>query len=194
MTALRRGASGLCAVALFALAMWFTNVKPHIDGKQQNPLITKGHIGAVVANRVFSVKVGRVDVASALVQHDSLKGDRRLSTPGIFVIAYLDAMSNRKPLDLGHVRLATRGGLSYSETGRTDISSDSGSFEPMLWRPAFFVFEIPKDRLAGTRLIVGQSDLVNNLSAETEVDLGLDDRRAAQLLVHPPADYALTSS
>jgi hypothetical protein len=135
-----------------------------------------------------------VDIASGLVKHDALSGDRRMTTPGIFVIAYLSAKSRLKPLQLGHVQLATRGGLSYDEAGRTDIFTTDASLEPMLWRSAFYVFEIPKDRLAGARLRVGQSDLVDNLSAESEIDLGLTAGRAAQLLAHPVADYALKSS
>ncbi|GAA4609559.1 hypothetical protein GCM10023195_38690 [Actinoallomurus liliacearum] len=194
MTILRRALAGLGAVVLCALAMWFTSVKPHLVARLQTPLLAHGHVGAVVDNRVFSVKVDRMDVASGIVKHDSLRGDRRMTTPGIFVIVYVSAKSNLKPLQLGHARLETPGGLSYDETGRSDIFTSDASLEPMLWRSTFYVFEIPKDRLAGARFVVGQSDLVNNLSAETAVDLGLTASRTARLLTGPPTDYALKSS
>lgn len=194
MTVLQRVLSGLASVALGALAMWFTSVKPHLVARLQTPLLAQGRLGTVVDNRVFSVKVDRVDVASGIVKHDSLSADRRMTTPGIFVITYVSAKSDLKPLRLGHARLSTRGGLSYDETGRTEILTPDASLEPMLWRSTYYVFEIPKDRLAGARLIVGQSDLIDNLSAQTAVDLGLTPSRTARLLAAPPTDYALTSS
>lgn len=189
MKVLTRLVSGACVLALFALAMWFTNVKPHLDGKLQHPLIDHGRIGQVAGNRVFSVKVTRVDVASSIVKLNS-----RMSTPGIFVIVSLSAKSNSEPLDLGHIRLVTRGGVSYDESGRTRIATLSDSLEPMLWQSQQHVFEIPKDRLAGARFVAGQDQIINNLSAETEIDLGLGDGRAARLLARPTADFALKPS
>jgi hypothetical protein len=193
MTILRSALSGAGALVLCALAMWFTDVKPHLVARLQKPLVTEGRLGTVVENRVFSVKVDRVDVAGGLVKHDSLGGDRRMTTPGIFVIAHVSAKSIRKPLRLGHARLATRGGVFYDEAGRTDILTPDASLEPMLWRSTFYVFEIPKDRLAGARLSIGQSDLIDNLTAISEIDLGFTTDRAARLLAHP-TDYTLTSS
>jgi hypothetical protein len=194
MTIMQRVLSAVAAVALCALAMWFTDVKPHLVARLQTPLLAGGRIGTVVDNRVFSVKVDRVDVASGILKTDVISGDRRMATPGIFVIVYVSAKSNMKPLRLGNIRLATRGGLSYDDSGRTEILTPDASLEPMLWRSTFYVFEIPKDRLAGARLIVGQSDLINNLSAESAVDLGLTADRAAGLLAHPATDYTLRSS
>ncbi|MFL6053877.1 MAG: hypothetical protein ACJ72W_13320 [Actinoallomurus sp.] len=194
MTILQRALSAVAAVALCALAMWFTDVKPHLVARLQTPLSADSRIGTVVDNRVFTVRVDRVDVASGIRKEDVLSGDRRMATPGIFVIVYVSAKSDVKPLRLGHVRLATRGGISYDESGRTDIITLDPSLEPMLWRSTFYLFEIPKDRLAGARLIVGQSDLINNLSAESAVDLGLTAGRAAGLLAHPATDYTLKSS
>lgn len=190
MRILQRVVSGAAVVALFALAMWFTDVEPHLVAKEQNPIITQGHVGAVVENRVFTVKVDRVDVASGIVKDDG----RRMPTPGIFVMVHLSAKSNIKPMRLGHVRLVTRGGLSYDDSGRVDIITPDPPLEPMLWRSLFYVFEIPKDRLAGARLVVGQSDLINNLSAESQVDLRIGADKAAQMLAHPSTDYALKPS
>jgi hypothetical protein len=190
---LTRGASGVCVLALFALAMWFTNLKPHLDGKLQHPLIGHGRIGQVTGNRVFSVKVTRVDVASAVVK-DQTPRDLRMYTPGIFVIVTLNARSNREPLQLGHIRLVTRGGVSYDETGRTRIPDLPGSLEPLLWRSQQYVFEIPKDRLAGARFVAGQDGILNNLSAETEIDLGLSHAEASRLLARPVTDFALKPS
>jgi hypothetical protein len=194
MTILQRVLSTVAAVALCALAMWFTDVKPHLVARLQTPLLAGGRTGTVVDNRVFSVKVDRVDAASGILKKDVLSGDRRMTTPGVFLIVYVSAKSDMKPLRLGHVRLATRGGFAYDESGRTEIFTPDASLEPMLWRSTFYVFELPKDRVAGARLIVGQSDLINNLSAESAVDLGLTADRTARLLAKPATDYTLRSS
>jgi hypothetical protein len=193
MTILRRALAGTGALVLCALAMWFTAVKPHLVAGLQRPLVTKGRVGTVIENRVFSLKVDRVEVAGGLVKQSSLSGDRRMTTPGIFVVTHISAKSAMKPLRLGHARLVTRGGVLYDETGRSEILTSEASLEPMLWRSAFYVFEIPKDRLAGARLSIGQSDLIDNLSAVSEIDLGFTPDRAARLLAHP-ADYTLPSS
>lgn len=186
MRILVRVASGVCAVVLFALAMWFTNVKPHLDGKLQNPLITKGLIGAVVRNRAFSVKVTRVDAADGILQDG-----QRASTPGVFVIVYLTARATTKPVGLGHARLLTRDGSAYDEAGRSNVFSLTKALQPLLWQPAHFVFEIPKDRLAGAQFLVGEDTLIDNLSAETQVDLGLGGATTTRLLANPPASYVL---
>jgi hypothetical protein len=117
-----------------------------------------------------------------------------MRSPGIFVIVHLEIKSNQKPFRPGSPKLITRGGVSYDESGRPAISTSSDDYQPMLWAPATYVFEIPKDRLAGTRLVIGESALLNQLSAETEVDLGIDDGEAAQLLTHASPAYALKTT
>jgi hypothetical protein len=84
--------------------------------------------------------------------------------------------------------------VSYEETGRSEIPGENDQYEPMMWMPATYVFEIPKDRLAGVRLIMGESGLLNNLSAETQVDLGIDGGRAARLAAHPAPAYVLKTT
>jgi hypothetical protein len=46
-------------------------------------------------------------------------------------------------------------------------------------------------RLAGARVVVGQTQLtlVNSLSAENVVDLGIDKAKAAELAARPAANY-----
>ncbi|GAB3988008.1 hypothetical protein GCM10029978_109160 [Actinoallomurus acanthiterrae] len=188
-----RAASWLVAVALMAAAMWLHGDKPRQDAKMLDPIASRGRIGAVVSNRVFSVQVDRVDVATAIVK-DSIVKRTAVPSPGLFVIVYLRIKSNQKPFTPGHVRLTTPGGLSYDESGRPDISGRSGSYEPMFWSPASYVFEIPKDRLAGARFIVGDSNLLNQLSAEADVDLGIDARKAADLIGRAPRDYVLKTT
>ncbi|GAA0366916.1 hypothetical protein NE235_03015 [Actinoallomurus spadix] len=195
MTLLRRVGAGVVAAALLGVSMWLTYVTPHLDVRLLDPIPNHGHAGKVVSNRVFSVRVDRVDVARSIVTRtDALdpRKNRRITTSGIFVIVYLGVRSNQKPVGLGRVRLTTRAGLHYAESGRDGlVTKNSGIFEPMLWGNASYVFEIPRDQLKGAHLIVGQSDPLNQLSAEADVDLGIGAAPAGRLLAHPPDDYKL---
>ena len=184
MNAVTKVLSGIAAAALMAAAMWLYGFKPHLQADLQNPLAEGGSIGTVVGNRVFSVKVDRVDVATSIVKPDPLSTPKPIPSLGVFVIVSMEIRSNQKPFQPGNVRLATRGGLTYDESGRPDLPSNSDDFQPMLWGKATYIFEIPKDRLAGARLYVGVSDLNDQLSAENDVDLKIDDAQAARLVAH----------
>jgi hypothetical protein len=61
----------------------------------------------------------------------------------------------------------------------------------MLWGNASYVFEIPKDRLAGARLIVGESAPLDQLSAQVDASLGIDGPKAAELIARAPRDYVI---
>jgi hypothetical protein len=193
MSAARKAVAGVLTVALMALAMWLYTFKPHIEARVQDPITSSGRVGSVVANRVFSVKVTKVDVASSITKSSFLK-PQVMPSIGLFLIVQLNIKSNKKPFQPGHVRLATRGGMSFTESGRAALPSISGDFQPMLWAPATYIFELPKDRLAGARLIIGEPALLNQLSAETSVDLGIDGDRAAQLNAHPATTYTLKTT
>lgn len=195
MSAARKAVAAVLTAGLAALTMWLYTVKPHIEDRLQDPLVSKGRIGAAVDTPDFSVKVAKVDVASAISKPSFLgtKG-KVMKSLGLFVIVQAQIKSNKKPFTPGHVRLVTRGGVAYDETGRADLPDISSGFQPMLWAPATYIFEIPKDRLAGARIVVGAADLYNNLSGETSIDLGINGDRAARLAAHPTPDYALKTS
>jgi hypothetical protein len=192
----RKIIAGLLTAGLMALAMWLYTFKPHLEAKEETPLVSNGHIGSTVDNPDFSVKVGKIDVATGIAKPSFLQEKSPIMrSPGIFVIVHLEIKSNQKPFRPGDPKLITRGGVSYGESGRPAISTlSNGDYQPMLWAPAAYVFEIPKDRLPGTRLVIGESALLNQLSAETEVDLGIDDGEAAQLLAHASPTYALKTT
>jgi len=189
-----KAATGVLSLALMAAAMWLYGLKPHLEDRMQKPISSTGNAGAVVGNSVFSVKVDKVDVATAIAKTSFGDKPKIMPSLGIFVIVHLEIRSNRKPFDPGHARLMTRGGVSYDESGRSDIFGLNNGYQPMLWGPATYVFEIPKDRLAGARLIVGQSGLLDQLSAQADVDLGIDRPKAAQLIAHASPAYVLKST
>lgn len=190
MTTAAKAVSAVLTVALLAAAMWLYDRKPHLKAGELNPLLSHGAVGSVVTTRDFSVKVGRVDVA-ATIQKPGFPKPQILTTPGLFVIVQAQMRSERRPFQPGHARLVTPGGVTYQESGRPDLPSAGDTLQPMLWTPATYVFEIPKDRLAGVRFIVGEADLLNQLSGETDVDLRIDGAEAARLSAHPSPAYDL---
>ncbi|MDN3359939.1 hypothetical protein [Actinomadura sp. DC4] len=187
----RKVVAGVLTAGLMALAMWLYTFKPHIEAGEQNPITSSGRLGSVVDNRVFSVKVDRVDVARSLTKASSFSGPEVTPSIGLFLIVHANIKSNHKPFQPGHVRLVTGGGLSYDESGRAALPSTTDDYQPMLWAPATYIFELPRDRLAGARLIIGESAFLNQLSAETSIDLGMSGDRAAQLSTHPATTYTL---
>jgi hypothetical protein len=194
VSALRKAVAAVLTVALAALAMWLYTLKPHLESRLQEPLATSGRIGAAVRVPDFTVKVDKVDVAGALTKPAVFGSPTVMRSPGWFVIVHAQVQGNKKPILPGHIRLVTRGGLAYDESGRTAIFSSYGSAQPLLWTPVTYIFEIPKDRLAGVRLVVGTTALLDQLSGEASIDLGVDGARAARLAAHPPAAYVLKNS
>lgn len=195
MSAPRKVIAGLLTAGLMALAMWLYTFKPSLEDKEQDPLVSSGHIGSAVDNSVFSVKVDKVDVATGIAKSSFLEQKPQvMPSLGLFVIIHLQIKSNQKPFQPGDPQLLTPGGVSYDESGRPAISTSNGDYQSMLWAPATYVFEIPKDRLAGVRLVIGESALLNQLSAQTEVDLGIDGGEAARLLAHASPAYTLKTT
>jgi hypothetical protein len=195
VSAPRKVVTGLLTAGLLALSMWLYTFKPQLEAKEQSPLVSSGHIGSVVDNPDFSVKVGKIEVAKGVTKPSFLhEKNPVMHSLGIFVIIHVEIKSNQKPYRPGDPKLTTRGGVAYDESGRPAIPTSSEDYQPMLWAPATYIFEIPKDRLAGARLVMGSSALLNQLSAQTEVDLGIDDGEAAQLLAHASPAYALKTT
>lgn len=189
MAAARRVASAVLAAVLCAAAMWLWKLQPDLQAKSMNPLRTYGRIGKVVKNDTFSVQIDRYDVAASLTKESASSTQ---TTNGIFLVIHLRAKAEREPYTMGHARLETRDGLTYAEGGRVGISADATeTYQPKLWSPGSLLFELPKDQLAGSRVVVGVSDILNQLSAESVIDLGIDNARAAQLTARPLTNYKL---
>jgi hypothetical protein len=192
---LRRVAAVLVGTALFGLAMWFYTIQPDLQARRTDPVRTTGTAGEEVANPVFSVRVQRVDVARSLKSGSSLSGAREFGTDGIFVIVDMQLKSNKEPFRLQTTHLETPGGYDYSSGPRLGLSDLVAiSYEPLIWARAVVVFEIPKNRLAGARIVIGESKLLNQLSAETAVDLGIGKAKAADLIAHATNGYELRRS
>jgi hypothetical protein len=181
----RRVTSALVAAGLCAGAMWLWKIKPDLTTNLLNPLQTSGRIGEVVRNDTFSVRVERYDVAGSITREFGSGGAQR--TEGVFLYVQLRAKAEKEPFTMGHARLETRDGLTYQEGSRIGITTKAKeTYEPMLWGKGTLLFELPKDQLAGARVVVGEGELLNQLSAESVIDLGIDEAKAAQLTGRRP--------
>jgi hypothetical protein len=192
MTAARAVVSAVVAAALCAAAMWLWRLQPDLEANSMNPLRTYGRIGAVVTNDAFSVRIDRYDVAASITT-TSLSAGAHVAD-GLFLVVHFQARAERRPFTMKNVRLETRDGRTYDEGGRIGVlTKPDGTYQPMLWGSGTLVFEVPKDRLAGASVVIGQAQgtLVNSLSAENVIDLDIDEAKAAQLATRPAANYQL---
>ena len=190
MSRARAIVGGLVAAALCAAAMWLWKLDPKLQAGNLNPLQTHGRIGEVVTNDVFSVRIDGYDVAASVTKKF---GNVPHVADGVFMVIHFHARAEHEPYTMGHARLETTDGLSYREGGRGGIFGGAEkTYEAMLWSPGTMLFEVPKDRLAGVRLVVGQNIILNQLSAESVIDLGIDKAKAAQLAARPRASYELS--
>jgi hypothetical protein len=183
---LRRAGAAVVSIALFALAMWLWDREPHVLAHDMQPIDSTGTIGHVVATSSFSLRVDGIVVAHSITG-GALATDDRITSQGVFVIVKFHAMGHKKPYSILRARLQS-GDYSFGTSGRIKVQCDrsSGDFQPMLWSAGSTCFELPKDRLAGARFVVGAFD---QLSAEASVDLGLSKAKAAQLVAHAVEGY-----
>lgn len=176
-----RGSAGLVGAVLLATAMWLHSVKPEVEARTLDPIRANGTAGEETGNREFSLTVERVDAARSLAP--SLTSGRPVGTDGVYLVVRVRVMSHRKPLKLRSATLEAPGGLVYHSSPRSGAKDVvPPDFQPMLWTPTAFVFELPKDRLDGTHLVVGTGGLLPQLSAAVDVDLGITGARERALL------------
>lgn len=87
------------------------------------------------------------------------------------------------------VTLNSRDNATYEASDRGGLSSESNiSGDPGFPVSGSFLFEMPKDRIAGSYLTVGESSFGWPLwDDEGVVPLGIDDARANSLVRNAPA-------
>jgi hypothetical protein len=176
-----RGGSAVAGAAMLAAAMWLYALRPHVEADVMDPIRTHGTIGKVVTNPDFSVQVERVVAARSLAP--SLSTNPPTLTDGVFLVVQFRATSRRKPLRLNAGALETPGGYKFNKSPRVGGASLlEPDYQPLVWSRAAFLFELPKERLAGARLVVSEGGLFTQLSAETEIDLKITKSRADELL------------
>lgn len=187
---LLRGGAGVGGTVLLAGAMWLHSVRPELRAAALDPIRTGGTIGEEIATRDFSVRVDEVVAARSLAPGFSLGGKPPVGTDGVYLIVRLSATAEREPLQLGSAELETPGGYRFREDPRTsDVSVSRPTFQPMIWTSTKLLFELPKDRIEGAHLVVGTGGLLPQLSSAADIDLGIGEDRAAELLRKAPERY-----
>lgn len=181
---LLKGGAGIGGTALLAGAMWLHSLIPGFRAAELDPIRTGGTIGQEVGNRDFSVRVEKVEAARSLAPAFSLRDPPPIGTEGIYLIVLIRATSHREPMQLRTAQLETPGGYVFKQDPRPGTASTGSqpTFQPMIWTPAALVFELPKKRLEGARLVVGSGGLLPQLSAAAEIDLGITGGRAGELI------------
>ncbi|MFI0481905.1 hypothetical protein [Actinomadura sp. 9N215] len=181
---LLKGGAAIGGTALLAGAMWMHSLKPQVRAAELEPIRSGGAIGEEVRNRDFSVRVERVDAARSLAPSLGLGNPPPVGTDGIYLVVRVRATSHREPLELRTAKLETAGGYTFKEDPRTSSVSGGAqpTFQPLIWTPAVFVFELPEKRLEGAHLVVGTGGLLPQLSAAADIDLGLTGARADELI------------
>ncbi|GAA2615517.1 hypothetical protein GCM10010411_58160 [Actinomadura fulvescens] len=189
-----RGGAGVVGCALLAAAMWFHSLKPRLEADVLDPIRASGKVGKVISNPDFKLQIERVVVARSLKQGISSSTQAPVGTEGVFVVVSGRAMSQKEPLSLNTAILETRDGYTYKKAQRPGVYGGLGpsDFPPLLWNKLDFYFEIPKDRLAGARVVVGRSGLFLAPDAATEVDLGISGARAEEMIRGAAQNYDLS--
>ncbi|MCP9980060.1 hypothetical protein [Actinomadura madurae] len=181
---LLRAGAGIGGTLLLAGAMWLHTLRPKVEAAELDPIRTGGTVGEEITTRSFSLRVDRVDVARSLAPSLSLGDPPPVGTDGVYLVVRLRAMSREEPIQLRAATLETPGGYTFKEDPRTGTASADAqpTFQPLIWTPTAFLFELPKERLEGAHLVVGTGGLLPQLSAAADVDLGLTGSRAAELI------------
>ncbi|QXJ23947.1 hypothetical protein AGRA3207_005181 [Actinomadura graeca] len=180
---LTQGGAGIGGTVLLAGAMWLHSIEPKVEAGELDPIRGSGRIGQDVGNHEFVVRVERVEAARSLAPSLSLGDPPPIGSDGVYLVVRLRATTRRAPLKLTSAELETPGGPSYRagpRTGAGDVVQPE--FQPMIWTPTVFVFELPRERVAGAHLVVGTGGLLPQLSAAADIDLGLTGARAAELI------------
>jgi hypothetical protein len=167
------------AVALQTLAL---------SQEQQDARLTyAGAKDQTVNAQRFSVRVKKVSSAKAV---KSL--DKTVPTDLLFLVVEAEATVPKQPLHLAQPTLHAADGKVYLATDKVDKSHTLANpwIQPGWWTTGRFVFEVPPSALAGAKvvfLLPGGGLYPEPLQPEAQVDLGID-QAAAKQLVSAPAD------
>lgn len=179
----------LLSLGLIALIVGLDKAKqPDISNMFAPSIKHQAAFGQPLTIRQGTVRFTRVRVAKSVqVGSDILK--KQVNTSGIWVIVDYTFTARRESAYLG-VALNSRDNATYGASDRGGLSAkDSISGDPGFPVTGSFLFEMPKDRIAGSYLTVGQSSLGDWPLWDDEgiVPLGIDDAKARSLVRNAPA-------
>ncbi|GGV19751.1 hypothetical protein GCM10010182_46860 [Actinomadura cremea] len=185
-----QGGAGIGGTILLAGAMWLHAFQPKVEAGMLDPVRTGGEVGEEAVTPTFTLRVESVVVARSLASDSFLGNAPAVGTDGVYLVVRARAMSREEPLELRSAVLETPGGHGFDAAPRPGAGQvPPATFQPMIWTDTAFVFELPKDRLAGSHLVVGTGGLLPQLSSAVDIDLGLSESRAADLVRKAPERY-----
>jgi hypothetical protein len=174
----------ICAALLVALVA-ANRLVPSYD-QETRPISTSGVIGERVRTSAFEIKADHVSVGHTLQEKDGL-GEKPQRTNGLWVLVWADLTGVDEPVTLDTAYLRTTDGHRYDTSDRMGIGSlDETGSEPGLTRYGAIGFEIPPNRLAGARLVVGPVGGENRLGAQADIDLGLTPALTRRMVADAP--------
>lgn len=177
------------SAALLVALVAANRLIPDYD-RMMRPISTAGTIGREVRTNAFDLKVDRVTAGRSLAEKNGVSDDRE-RTSGLFVLVWAELTGTDKPVRLGTAYLRTADGHRYDTTDAMGFGSlDEAGSEPGLTRYGAIGFELPPDRLAGARLVVGPVLGDNRLGSQADVDLGLTPAATRRLVAQAPAVVA----
>lgn len=194
-----RLAGAVVGTALAAAAVYAqTFALPY---EQRTSLITmKGRIGEIVETTRFSVKVTSVTAARSVDTTDFSNNVTKVETSNLFLLVDVSLTTTREPMRLSpgsNVVLLTRDGRRYQTTDKVEqsLTAFNKRFQPGFWSSGVLVFEIPKDAVAGARLVLAPpAGYITDFSApEAEIDLGLSGEAAKRLIAQAAEHHSLVS-
>lgn len=192
----RRAGSVAIMIALLAAAMLVYSMHERDYDKAYAPLMKHGSVSAPVNAGPFSVRVDKVTVAKSVVEgaYGNVVKPLRTSPDAIFVIVEGREMATNDGMKLTNVVLRGTDDAQYGLSGKgtSDKFTDSIA-QPGYWIAGAWLFEVPRDALAGLHLQVG-NQTENDVPRESfphlgfefnpgaDVDLGIDGDKADSLI------------
>ncbi|MEV4103516.1 hypothetical protein AB0J42_24935 [Nonomuraea sp. NPDC049649] len=153
------------------------------------PLTYVGGRGQDVDATRFTVRLNSVTAAKS-IQH----GAQTHLTDDVFLVLSMSAKSKLQPYKLGPAVLLTADGRKFAATDRIDRTATMAQkwVQPDIWASGPYFFEVPASVLAGARVVVGlpPTALVEPYQPEAEIDLGLDEAGARDLVRSAEAVYS----
>jgi hypothetical protein len=208
---MRRVASIALAVVLACAAVALQAARWSYE-RAYGPFVESGRIGQTITEPRWTIRVDRVDGARTIrTPATEYAKAREIPANGVFLIVLATIEARRSPMYAGQARLHTRygdyfptdkfgGGGGLSQPVITPLSYVR--FQPGMPRRGAYVFDVPREAVAGVHLRVSDHDAQDapfgfyrddprRFADEVHVDLGLDATEAARLTRTPPTGYSV---
>lgn len=174
----RRVASGATMIALLAAASLVYSFHERNYDKAYAPLMKFGSVGQAVDAGPFSVKVDKVTVAKSALQGEydyDPKYALHTAPSTVFVVVDGRVTATTDGTKLSHVVLRGGDGTQYGPSSK-DISPKTfadTTAQPGYWISGAWLFEVPRSKLAGLHLQVG-NQTENDVPRQTFPHLGFE--------------------